>query len=134
MGFLYWLVQLDYRSCSDLFLFGEARNIRNSFLRRVRLPEVIKELVAANRKLSKHLKNWDEEARKGGHQLPIAKELIESLKPKLPSFEKKKCSGYVQKLQTRTFFIFKFESSVVDCRVLASPAIAGSDTIMILLI
>jgi hypothetical protein len=96
------------------FLFWEARKIRNSFLRRARLPEVIKELVEANKKLSKHLKNWDEEVREGVHQLLIAKELIDSLKPKLPDSERKKCSAYVQKLQTRTFFIFKSEISVVS--------------------
>lgn len=96
------------------FLFWEARKIRNSFLRRARLPEVIKDLTDANKKISKHLKDWNDESREGVHQLLIAKELIESLKPKLPESERKKCAAYVQKLQTRRLIFFKSEISMVN--------------------
>lgn len=88
------------------FLLWEARKIRTSFLRRARLPEIIKDLSVANSKISKHLKSWDEESREGTHQLLIAKELIASLKPKLPDVEKKKCSAYIQKLTPKKWFFF----------------------------
>ena len=96
------------------FLFWEARKIRNSFLRRARLPEIIKDLATANNKISKHLKNWNEESREGIHQLLITKELIESLKPKLPDTEKKKSSAYIQKLRPKKWGFFNTNSLNID--------------------
>lgn len=96
------------------FLFLEARKIRNSFLRRARLPEVIKDLTETNRKISKHLKEWGDESREGIHQLLIARELIENLKPKLPEIERKKCTAYVQKLQVRRLLFFRSDILVIS--------------------
>ena len=89
-----------------ILLLWEARKIRESFIRRARLPEVIKELTTANNKIAKILKNWDLEEKEGIRQFIIAKELLENLKPKLPDTEKKKILLYVQKLEERKWLLF----------------------------
>jgi len=90
-----------------VWLLVEAKKIRNSFLRRARLPEVIKELSKANNKISKHLGNWSTEEREGIKQFTIAKELLESLQQKLPDIEKKKVTIYTQTLEIRRYFFLK---------------------------
>lgn len=87
-------------------LLWEARKIRDSFIRRARLPEVIKELTAANKIIAKSLKDWGNEENEGVRQFKIAKELLENLKPKLPDAEKKKASIYTQKLEERKWLFF----------------------------
>ncbi|SEN35734.1 hypothetical protein [Nitrosomonas marina] len=90
-----------------VFLFFEARAIKNSFLRRARLPEVLEELVQANRKISKHLKNWEAEYREGLEQFSIAKSLLDNVQQKLPEPEKKKVAVYLRSLETRKFWVLK---------------------------
>lgn len=89
-----------------IFILYEAKKIRESFLRRARLPEVIKELSTANNKISKSLQNWPNEEKSGIHQLTIAKELLENLRSKLPEQEKKKVSAFIQKLEVKSWLIF----------------------------
>ncbi len=91
----------------SVFLFIEARKIKNSFLRRARLPEVLKELSQSNNKISKNLKNWDTESREGIEQFSIVRELLENLLLKLPDIEKKKVSAFIRTLETRKFWIIK---------------------------
>ncbi|WP_417776701.1 hypothetical protein [Stutzerimonas xanthomarina] len=90
-----------------VFLLIEARKLRSSFLRKARLPEVVEELKKINKDLSKILKNWNEDSREGVRQLRLSKEVVESLKPKLPDYQKKKCSNYIQMLSTRKLFFFR---------------------------
>ncbi len=73
-----------------MWLLIEAKKIRNSFIRRARLPEVIKELSQTNSKISKQLKNWSSEEREGIEQFTIAKELLESLQQNFPRQKRKK--------------------------------------------
>jgi len=96
------------------FLFFEARKIRNSFLRRARLPDVLIELREANKKISKHLKNWSSESGEGFNQFVITKALIENIKPKPQEPERKKCFDYIKKLQTHNLSLCKQEISA-DC-------------------
>lgn len=89
-----------------ILLFLEARKIRNSFVRRARLPEVIRDLLLANKTISKNLKNWTDEEKEGVRQFKIAKELLENIKPKLPDSEKKKIVIYIQKTENRKWLFF----------------------------
>jgi hypothetical protein len=89
------------------FLLWEAKKIRNSFLRRARLPEVIKNLSQANNKISKNLKDWEIESRQGIEQFTIAKGLLENLQQKLPEMEKKKVVTYIRKLEVRELLVLK---------------------------
>lgn len=95
-----------------IFLLLEARNIRNSFLRRARLPEVVNELNEASSKLSKCLKSWNTENRSGMEQISIIKGLLENLQPKLPEAEKKKVVIFVRSLKTREWFFI--ESTITN--------------------
>ena len=89
-----------------IFLLLEARKIRNSFLRRARLPEVTKEISASHKKLAQCLKDWTSEEKKGIEQLFITKELLRNLHPKLPSPEKKKISLFINTLKKKEWIIF----------------------------
>jgi CHAD domain-containing protein len=89
-----------------ILLLWEARKIRDSFIRRARLPEIIKDLVVANKVIAKNLKEWDKEGNEGLRQFKIARELLENIKPKLPDIEKKKVNNYVQKLEKRSYIFF----------------------------
>ncbi|MBG9992316.1 hypothetical protein [Pseudoalteromonas sp. NZS37] len=87
-------------------LLYEARKIRQSFLRRARLPEVIKELATANNKISKSLKDWGKEEKEGIHQFTIAYELLDNLISKLPNNEKQKALTYLSKLKVKKLIFF----------------------------
>lgn len=90
-----------------VFLFIEARKIRNSFLRRARLPEINKELAKLTSNVSDQLKKW------GGDKTPAleafsnVKALLENIKPKLPPEEKKKVGDYINRLQPKKYLVIK---------------------------
>lgn len=81
-----------------IFLLLEARKIRNSFLRRARLPEITKELSKTSSLLSSHLKKWDQEKILAIEQFAIIKGLLENLLSKLPDEEKRIVKNYTKKL------------------------------------
>ncbi|CAI2297568.1 hypothetical protein [Vibrio parahaemolyticus] len=97
-----------------LWLLYEARHIRNSFLRRARLPQITKELKVVSKELSSHLKNWATQKEEARNQLSISKALLENLIPKLPSEEQKKCKVFVKKLKPRKWLMFNDSLSNVD--------------------
>lgn len=72
-----------------IWLLYEAQHIRNSFLRRARLPQITKELQLVSKKLSGNLKGWDLEKADAINQLSVGKALLENLIPKLPDQEKR---------------------------------------------
>lgn len=90
-----------------VFLFIEARKIRNSFLRRARLPEINKELAKLTSNVSDQLKKW------GGDKTPAleafskVKALLENIKPKLPPEEKRKVGDYINRLQPKKYLVIK---------------------------
>lgn len=98
----------------SVFVLIEAKKIRKSFLRRARLPEIMKELTEANNGLSKHLKNWNDGKRFGIEQLSIAKGLLENLEEKLPDKERKKVRIFCRKLETKKFLFFTIPITNVD--------------------
>lgn len=97
-----------------LWLLYEARHIRNSFLRRARLPQVTKELKAVSKALSSHLKSWSTQKEDARNQLSISRALLENLIPKLPNEEQKKCKTFVKQLKPRKWLIIKDSLSSVD--------------------
>jgi hypothetical protein len=97
-----------------VFLFIEARKIRNSFLRRARLPEINRELSRATSKVSEHLKNWDADKTPALEAFSNVKALLENIKPKLPSEEKGKVSDYLNRLQPKKYLIIKISISELD--------------------
>ena len=86
-----------------IFLFVEARKIRNSFLRRARLPEINRELAKATSNVSDQLKNWGEDKTPALEAFSNVKALLENIKPKLPSEEKNKVKDYLSRLQPKKY-------------------------------
>jgi len=87
------------------FLFVEARKIKDSFLRRARLPQVTRELVAATSSLSTHLKEWSNDVSPALETFSKIVALLENIKTKLPSEEKKKVDEYLSRLHPKKFII-----------------------------
>lgn len=90
-----------------IFLFMEARKIRNSFLRRARLPEINRELAKVTSKVSDQLKNWDADKTPALETFSNIKALLENIKPKLPSEEGRKVSDYLNRLQPKKYLFIK---------------------------
>lgn len=90
-----------------VFLFIEARKIRNSFIRRARLPEINKELAKATSKVSEQLKNWGADKTPALEAFSNVKALLENIKPKLPTEEKKKVGEYLNRLQPKKYLVVK---------------------------
>ncbi len=88
-----------------VFLFIEARSIKNSFLRRARLPEVNRELLKFTSQLSERLKDWENSKTDAIETFSQIKALLENIKPKLPSEEKKKVDEYLQQLHPKKYLI-----------------------------
>jgi|SRR5690554_1815248 len=97
-----------------VFLFIEARKIRNSFLRRARLPEINKELSKATSKVSNHLKNWGADKTPALKALSNVKALLENIKPKLPAEEKRKVGAYLDRLQPKKYLVIKTSVSELN--------------------
>jgi hypothetical protein len=79
------------------FLLLEARKIRNSFLRR--------DLAKSTSQLSDRLKGWGVDKNSSLETFSTIKALLENIKPKLPSDEKKKVDDYLSKLHPKKYFV-----------------------------
>ncbi|GLP99115.1 hypothetical protein GCM10007891_09690 [Methylophaga thalassica] len=88
-----------------LFLLYEARKIRNSFLRRARLPEVNRELSKSTSLLSENLKKWNSDKNPSLETFSTIKALLENIREKLPSDEKRKIDEYLSNLHPKKFWI-----------------------------
>lgn len=93
------------------FLFIEARKIRNSFLRRARLPEINRELAKVTSNVSDQLKKWDADKTPALEAFANVKALLENIKQKLPSEEKRKVEAYLNRLQPKKYLIIKISIS-----------------------
>ena len=96
-----------------IWLLFEAKKIRNSFLRRARLPQITKKLSEVSKSLSSHLKNWTNEEREAIQQLSISRALLENVLPKLPEQEQKKCNAYIKKLTPKKWIFFNRDLPVL---------------------
>jgi len=97
-----------------IFLFVEARKIKNSFLRRARLPEVTKELAKASSQASTSLKNWHADKTSALEIFSNVKALLENIRSKLPSEEKRKVENYLNRLQPKKYIFLKVSMSELD--------------------
>lgn len=89
-----------------LLLFHEAYKLRLSFLRRARIPEMIEELKAKSQIMSKNINDWNNQHRSFIEQALIIKGILENLKEKLVSSEKKKVIKFLDMLKPKKWFIF----------------------------
>lgn len=87
-----------------LFLLYEARKIRNSFLRRARLPEVNRELSKSTSQLSEKLKSWSSDKNPSLETFSTIKALLENIREKLPSEEKRKVDEYLSSLHPKKWW------------------------------
>lgn len=87
-----------------VFLFLEARKIRDSFLRKARLPEVNRDLAKSTSQLSDRLKEWDDDKTPSIEIFSRVRALLENIKAKLPPEEKKKVNDYLLKLHPKKYY------------------------------
>lgn len=104
----------DYGNISSIvglvvtvFLFFEARKIRQSFLRRARLPEITRELTRNTSSLSNALKDWPIDSTPALEIFAKVKGLLENVRPKIPKEEQKHITALLKKLQPRKNLFFK---------------------------
>lgn len=90
-----------------IFILFEAKKIRNSFLRRARLPEINKELAKSASQLSERLKKWSDDKTPCLETFSRVKALLENIKPKLPPEEKKKVDDYLIRLHPKKYWFIK---------------------------
>lgn len=97
-----------------VFLFMEARKIRNSFLRRARLPKINKKLAKETTNICDQLKNWGDDKTPALEAFSNVKALLENIKPKLPSKEKNKVKDYLNLLQPKKYYFINTSLSELD--------------------
>ncbi len=88
-----------------IFLFFEARKIKNSFLRRARLPEVNRDLLKLTSQLSENLKSWNEDKKNALETFSKIKALLDNIKQKLPANEKTKVNEYLSNLRPKKLWL-----------------------------
>lgn len=114
-----WITDINFIAsiCSivglfvTIFLYIEAKEIRKSFLRRARLPEVNKELTKISSQISNQLKNWSTDKGPALESFAKAKAILESTKPKLPAEKKIKVETLLRKLSPKKYYIFNISLS-----------------------
>lgn len=89
-----------------IFLLWQTKQIKNSFLRKARLPEVNKQLREISTNLASHLQNWEKQEREAHKTLYACKGLLINVSSKLPDKEKKLCGAFVAKLKRKRFIFF----------------------------
>lgn len=94
-----------------VFLFIEARKIRAAFIRRARLPELNNDLAKMTSEVSKHLKNWHADKAPALESFSKVKALLENIKSKLPTEERKKVLSLLSKIERADISIMS-ENSV----------------------
>ena len=77
------------------FLFIEARKIRESFLRKVRIPEIVNDLERIFSDLSSDLKSYSDNRRSAHEKIMRATALLESILPKLSSNDTEKINLFI---------------------------------------
>ena len=90
-----------------IFLFFEAKKIKNQFLIKARLPESAKEIENLGSKISENLDNWKSEKNIIYQDLAKIKGIIENLNPKLPKEEGKTAKIILIKLKPTKIIVFK---------------------------
>ena len=86
------------------FLLYQIKEIRKSFVRRARLPEISSEFSKVSSNLLKSLKDWPKEKRLGITQVHIAVGLLNNAAKKVPDADKRRINQAIAKLCKRSFF------------------------------
>lgn len=114
-----WLI--DFSSiCSiiglivTIFLFFEARKIQKSFLRRARLPEITKDLGKETSELCRTMAIWSTDNKPALEILAKIKGLLEYIKPKVPSEEKKKINDLLKKFYPKKYMVLNSNLSGIS--------------------
>lgn len=97
-----------------IWLLIEARKIRDSFMRRARLPEINRDLTKCSSTLSRELKNWKNDKHPSIETLSTIKALLENIEPKLPIEEKRKVGIYLAALTPKKHFFSKQSLSEIS--------------------
>jgi len=113
-----WVV--DFASISSIvgvfvafYILRETADIKKSFLRKARLPEISKELKIKSKNISSGLKSWGTEKNTVNEQYAIVRGLLENITNKLPDDERKQVTGFINSLKIR-YWIFLKKSLVID--------------------
>lgn len=77
------------------FLLWEARKIRDSFIRKARIPEIVGDLDRISGELVSNLKSYKEESRAAQEKIHQARALLESIKPKIPEKDRAKIDEFI---------------------------------------
>ena len=88
----------------SVFVLYEAKQIRQSFMRRARLPEIAADVGKVSSNLLKSLKDWPKEQRLGIAQIHIAVGLLRNAANKVPDSDQKRINQAIAKLCKRKFF------------------------------
>lgn len=78
------------------FLLWEARKIRNSFLKKARVPEIAEDLDKVAKELFVHLENFKNESRNINEKVQKSVGLLESVLPKINEGEKEKIDDFIK--------------------------------------
>lgn len=89
-----------------IFLLIEAKKIKNSFLRRARLPEITKDLNTRSKNICSGLKSWSSEKNQVNMQYAIVRGLLENIATKLPEDERAQVVDYINSLKERSWFFW----------------------------
>ena len=88
----------------SILVYREAKEIRRSFLRKARLPELIADLGKTSKTLSKCLIDWPNEKRAGIKEIHVAVGLLENVEKKIPDEQRKRIRTAIAKLSKRRLF------------------------------
>lgn len=77
------------------FLLWEARKIRDSFIKRARIPEIVSDLENIAKEFFEHLKSFKTERRNVQEKAEKAVGLLEGVIPKMDDGQKKKIEEFI---------------------------------------
>lgn len=82
------------------FLLLEARKIRQSFIRKVRIPEIVSELDSISSELIAALKSYKSENRSAHEKIQKASALMESILPKISANSSDRVQLFIKSSKT----------------------------------
>ncbi len=87
------------------FVLLEAQKIRKSFLHRDRLPKITQEISEITSNISIKLRDWQTDKNPTLEQFAKIKGLLQNIKSKLPTDEKKRINELLKKLQPKQYLV-----------------------------
>ena len=87
-----------------ILVLNEAKNIRRSFVQKIRIPEAYKTLSEISNILSKLISLWPKEKQEILKELARIRSILLNLKSKLDGDDKKQAENLIRKLGYKNFF------------------------------